>query len=232
MIVSMPQTSLVLFDIDGTLLSAGRASREALQEAFERTGVPDMTFDGYDFSGKTDPQIVRELLAGRGAPPDDAGVGRVIDAYLESLETRIGPGSVVAKRGAAELLEALAARTDVTLALLTGNHERGARAKLGPVGFNPYFPFGAFGSDHADRYELPAIAIARARRVTGRDFHGKRVVVVGDSIHDVACGRAVGVKSVAVASGLTPTERLARENPDHLFPDFSDVPAVAEAILG
>jgi len=231
MIVSMPPTSLVLFDIDGTLLSAGRASREALRQAFERSGVPDMSFDGYDFSGKTDPQIVRELLARRGDAADDASVARVIELYLEAIEARIGPEMVVAKRGAAELLEALAARANVTLALLTGNHERGARAKLAPIGFNAYFPFGAFGSDHADRYELPPIAIARARERTGLDFRGKQVVVVGDSIHDVACGRAVGVKSVAVASGLTPPERLARENPDHLFPDFSDVPAVAAAIL-
>ena len=225
--------TLVLFDIDGTLLSAGRASRDALREAFERNGLADMTFDGYDFSGKTDPQIVRELLAARRDEPADHGsVSRVIDAYLEAIERRIGPEAVVAKRGAAELLETLAARPDATLALLTGNHERGARAKLAPVDFNRYFPFGAFGSDHADRYELPAIAIARARERTGRDFRGKRVVVVGDSIHDVACGRAIGVKSVAVASGLTPPDRLAQEKPDHLFPDFADVPAVAEAILG
>jgi len=228
----MPPPSLVLFDIDGTLLSAGRASREALHEAFETCGVPEMTFEGYDFSGKTDPQIVGELLAARDTAAAGEIVSRVIDLYLAALEARIGPEAVVAKRGAAELLEALAACPDATLALLTGNHERGARAKLAPVDFNRYFPFGAFGSDHADRYELPAIAIARAREWTGRDFRGKRVVVVGDSVHDVACGLAVGVKAVAVASGLTPVERLARENPDHLFPDFTDVRAVAEAILG
>jgi phosphoglycolate phosphatase-like HAD superfamily hydrolase len=228
----MPPTSLILFDIDGTLLSAGRASREALREAFEKTGVPEMTFEGYDFSGKTDPQIVGELLAARGAEGAGPIVSRVIEIYLEALETRIGPDAVVAKRGAAELLATLAARADTTLALLTGNHERGARAKLSPLDFNRYFPFGAFGSDHADRYELPAIAVARARDWTGRDFRGKRVVVVGDSVHDVACGRAMGVKAVAVASGLTPAERLARENPDHLFADFADVRAVAEAIFG
>ncbi|HET7451554.1 MAG TPA: HAD family hydrolase [Thermoanaerobaculia bacterium] len=226
----MPTTSLVLFDIDGTLLSAGRASREALHEAFHRNGVPEMVFDGYDFSGKTDPQIVRELLAARGV--EGVAVERVIEDYLEELETRIRPGEIVAKRGAAELLATLAEHPDVTLALLTGNHERGARAKLAPLDFNRYFPFGAFGSDHADRYELTPIAVARARECTGRAFAGKQVVVVGDSIHDVACGRAFGVKSVAVATGLTSSESLARENPDHLFPDFSDVPAVAGAILG
>jgi len=223
---------LVLFDIDGTLLSAGRASREALLDAFSRVGVEGMGFDGYDFSGKTDPQIVRELLAEKtsGGHPDEL-LDRVIDHYLESLEARICPEAVVAKRGSAELLERLSREERVTLALLTGNHERGARAKLAPLGFNAYFPFGAFGSDHADRYALPAIAVARARELTGADFQGKQVVVVGDSIHDVACGRAMNVKSVAVASGLTAPERLASESPDHLFADFSDAEAVAEAIL-
>jgi phosphoglycolate phosphatase-like HAD superfamily hydrolase len=228
--------TLVLFDIDGTLLSAGRAAREALLEAFRRIRMEGMSLDGYDFSGKTDPQIVRELLEACPGPiASDADLevlaARVIEHYLEALEARIAPEAVVAKRGAAELLTLLGARPDVTLALLTGNHERGARAKLAPVGFNAYFPFGAFGSDHADRYELPAIAVMRARKLTGRDFHGKQIVVVGDSIHDVACGRTLNVKSVAVASGLTPAARLARERPDYLFPDFSDAAAAAEAIL-
>ena len=119
----------------------------------------------------------------------------------------------------------------MTLALLTGNHERGARVKLAPVGFNDFFLFGAFGSDNADRYELPSIAVSRAREHTGRDFEGKEVVIVGDSIHDVRCGRTINVKSVAVASGLTPTERLAREDPDFLFESFGDTQRVAEAIL-
>jgi len=228
-----PVATLVLFDIDGTLLSAGRASRDALAEAFSRAGAPGVRFDGYDFSGKTDPQIVRELLVAAGAPPPElpAAMDEIIMYYLEALEARIGPEAVVAKRGAADLLRVLGDTSDVTLALLTGNHERGARAKLEPVGFNAFFPFGAFGSDHADRYELPRIAVDRARRWTGRDFLGKQVVVIGDSIHDVACGRCLDVKSVAVASGLTPAARLAEEGPDHLFPDFSDVAAVADAIL-
>src|SRR5689334_9686600 len=106
MIVSMPISTLVLFDIDGTLLSAGRASRQALHEAFHRNGVAEMVFDGYDFSGKTDPQIVRELLARRGV--EGVAIERVIEHYLEALETRILPGEIVAKRGAADLLAALA----------------------------------------------------------------------------------------------------------------------------
>ena len=228
----LTMSRLVLFDIDGTLLSAGRASREALSEAFLQACCGEVLLDGYEFSGKTDPQIIRELLAGR-APAEEVErmANLALAFYLESLERRIGPGAVTPKRGAGDLLRRLAAAPGVTLALLTGNHERGARVKLAPVGFNEFFGFGAFGSDHADRYELPAIAVTRAREHTGRDFDGKEVVIVGDSIHDVACGRAINVKSVAVASGLTPSERLAREDPDYLFADFGDTERVAEAIL-
>lgn len=226
----MPTRTLVLFDIDGTLLSAGRASREALAEAFVRSGFDGMTFDGYDFSGKTDPQIVRELLAAAGR--ESGLVEDIIVHYLAALEARIGPEAVVPKRGAAAVLRRLSERGDVTLALLTGNHERGARAKLAPIGFNAFFPFGAFGNDDPDRYRLPPIALARARSHTGRDFRGKEIVVVGDSVHDVACGRSLGVKAVAVASGVTPLDRLAAEEPDHLFSDFSDTCAVVEAIAG
>jgi phosphoglycolate phosphatase len=223
---------LVLFDIDGTLLSAGRASREALSEAFLRARCGEVPLNGYEFSGKTDPQIIRELLTGRAPLSEiDRLSEQALAFYLESLERRVNKDAVIPKPGAEALLNRLAAASGVTLALLTGNHERGARVKLAPVNFNGFFSFGAFGSDHVDRYELPSIAVSRARERTGRAFGGKDVVVVGDSIHDVACGRTINVKSVAVASGLTPSERLAHEDPDYLFEDFGDTERVAEAIL-
>jgi phosphoglycolate phosphatase len=103
--------------------------------------------------------------------------------------------------------------------------------KLEPPGFNPYFSFGAFGSDSADRYQLPAIALHRAQERTGRRFQGKSIVIVGDSIHDVACGRSLGVRAVAVSTGPTKAERLALERPDALLESFADVECALEAIL-
>lgn len=223
---------LILFDIDGTLLSAGRAARESVLAALTEVYGWSGTADSHDFSGKTDPQIIRELI--REAVGDDrceAELRRALDRYLEELSGRLSPESVVPKPGIPRLLERLAAEPNVTLALLTGNLERGARLKLEPPGFNAYFPFGAFGSDSADRYELPAIAIERARERTGRTFAGKSVVVIGDSVHDVACGRSLGVRSIAVATGPTRPERLAAERPDALFESFADVERAAEAIL-
>jgi len=242
----MPSTSaaasnghrLVLFDIDGTLLSAGRAARESVLAALESVygweADPGAPRQGkYDFSGKTDPQIVRELVTESvGRERCEADLGRALARYLEELGRRLTPEAVVPKPGVSDLLRRLEVEPGVTLALLTGNLERGARLKLEPPGFNTYFPFGAFGSDSADRYQLPALAVERAKLHCGRDFRGKSIVIVGDSIHDVACGRSLGVRSVAVATGPTPAERLAAEAPDALLPDFTDVSLAMESILG
>lgn len=224
---------LVLFDVDGTLISAGRAARESILAALSSILGWEGSTDGNDFSGKTDPQILRELVADAvGAARFDATLSAVLDRYVDELRRRLRPEAVVPKPGVSALLERLSRDRRVTLGLLTGNIERGARTKLEPPGFNRYFPFGAFGDDSADRYCLPAVAVARAREHTGREFSGESVVIVGDSVHDVLCGRSLGVRSIAVATGPTPAEKLAAERPDALFSDFNDVPRVAEAILG
>lgn len=224
---------LVLFDIDGTLLSAGRAARESVLAALSRVYGWGGSAERHDFSGKTDPQIVRELvLESVGNERCEAQLALALEAYLEELAARLTPEAVVPKPGIPELLGRLARDPRVTLALLTGNLERGARMKLEPPRFNDYFPFGAFGSDSADRYQLPVLAVSRAAERTGRRFEGKAVVIVGDSVHDVACGRALGVRSVAVATGPTRADRLAAERPDALLESFVDVDRGLQAILG
>ena len=229
---------LVLFDIDGTLLSAGRVARDSILKSLEtsfgwRATDEHQNREKWDFSGKTDPQIVRELvLADIGAERFEAGIARALQIYLEELERGLVPGTVVPKPGIPALLERLAREPRVTLGLLTGNLEPGARLKLAPPDYNRYFPFGAFGSDSADRYLLPKVAVERALAHTGRRYEGKAVVIVGDSVHDVACGRSIGVRSVAVATGITSVERLSAEKPDAVFVDFTDTEKAAEAILG
>ncbi len=231
---------LVLFDIDGTLLSAGRVARDSILRALETAfgwkapaTSEHQNREKYDFSGKTDPQIVRELvLEDVGRERFEAGLAEALRLYLEELERGLVHGTVVPKPGISALLARLAAESRITLGLLTGNLEPGARLKLAPPDFNRYFPFGAFGSDSADRYELPGVAVERALAHTGRRFTGKSVVIVGDSVHDVACGRALGVRSVGVATGVTSLERLASESPDALLADFSETDRAVEAILG
>ncbi len=224
---------LILFDIDGTLLSSGRAARESVLVALERVYGWTGASDAHDFSGKTDPQILRELCEESvGKERFEADLERALETYLSELARRLSREAVRAKPGVPELLARLAQEARVTLALLTGNLERGARLKLEPPGFNRYFPFGAFGSDSSDRYRLPGIAVARARERSGRSFSGKSVVIVGDSVHDVACGRALGVRSVAVATGPTPGERLLAEKPDAYLESLRELEASLEAILG
>jgi phosphoglycolate phosphatase len=225
---------LVLFDIDGTLLSAGgvsgRCLAEALREVFGTTGP----MEGYDFSGKTDPQIVRDLMTAAGFPGDeiDGRLPTTLGSYHARMVASLRPTHVVAKVGVAALVDRLSAEASVTLALLTGNLEPCARLKLAPLDLNDRFAFGAFGSDHEDRHRLPSVAVDRALAATGHRFEGKRIVVVGDSIHDVRCGRDLGVRAVAVSSGRTSAEALAREEPDALLRDFGDTNASLDAILG
>jgi phosphoglycolate phosphatase len=224
---------LVLFDIDGTLLSAsgvsGRALGDALLEVFGDAGP----IAAYDFSGRTDLQIVRELLEAAGWHPDEVHAlrPRALERYAELLRQRLRPEHVKAKPGAVQLVQALAGRHDVSLGLLTGNVEGGARLKLDPLGLNPHFRFGAYGSDHEDRSHLAALAVERAHAITGRRFAGHEVVVVGDSVHDVTCGRPLGARSLAVATGFTTRAQLAGAGADVLLDDLSDTEAVIRAIL-
>ncbi|HSD27596.1 MAG TPA: HAD family hydrolase [Vicinamibacteria bacterium] len=225
---------LVLFDIDGTLLSAGGVSARAMEEALVAAFGTDGPAREYDYSGKTDPQIVRDLMreAGFADVEIDGRMAAVLADYRARLFGALRPEHVRAKPGVKAVVESLAAEHRVTLGLLTGNIEPCARAKLAPLGLNPHFPFGAYGSDHEDRYRLPTVAVSRALVHTGTSFSGKEVVIVGDSVHDVLCGRALGVRAVAVATGKTPRERLALESPDVLLADLSDVDQALAGILG
>lgn len=124
--------------------------------------------------------------------------------------------------GVRTLLARLEQDSGVQLGLLTGNLKRTAYLKLQSAGLSELFPFGAFGSDHAKRSHLPAIAAERAREYCGNAFTGHDIVIVGDSINDVHCGRKIGAFSVAVATGFTPMEVLAAQKPNVLLRDLTD----------
>ena len=166
---------LVLFDVDGTLLSASGAGRRALDQAMRDVYGTAGPIDGYDFRGGTDPQIIRDLLgrAGLDEAAIAAGEADVYRRYEALLETEIGDGrGVTVYPGVRELVEALAARDDVLVGLLTGNIEAGARIKLRPTGLWPRFRLGAYGSDHADRTRLPKVAAGPGRASGGPRVSG------------------------------------------------------------
>jgi len=223
---------LVLFDIDGTLISDGGASREAFASALLDVFGYHGDLRRYDFSGRTDPQIAHMVLrdAGWSEKDIDARSKPLWDAYVAGLEKHERV-RVRELPGIRALLDALRDDTRVTLALLTGNIERGARLKLSGPALNDYFAFGAFGSDSAKREELPPIAIERAAEFRGHRFSGRDVIIIGDSIYDVRCGAPHSATTIAIASGKTSAEALKAEKPDHFFVSAEDRSGLLRAIL-
>lgn len=219
---------LVLFDIDGTLVIAKGAGRRALGRALERVYGTAGAIESYDFRGKTDPRIVRDLMGGAGIAPEviRGGLDDCFEAYARGLVEEIGDGQCVnVLPGVAELVRRLDTSESVLLGLLTGNIEEGARIKLAPTGLWPYFRTGAFGSDDADRRRLPSLAARRAQALTGNHFRPEDVLVIGDTPLDIECARAFGAVAVAVATGFHPYAELQAEKPDLLFESFADVEA-------
>jgi len=230
----MTRRKLVLFDIDGTLVRDDGAARDAFSAALVTVYGYDTRLDRYDFSGRTDPGISRMVLTDGGFALSEieAGIGGLWDAYLDGLRARISPELVRVMPGIPSLLERLQAMPEVTLGLLTGNIEPGARIKLSVHDLNRYFPFGAFGSDSPQRDELPPIAVARAAEHGVNGFTTRDAVIIGDSIWDVRCARPHGSRAIAVATGPTRIDTLRDESPDALFETLADTEAVIDAILG
>lgn len=228
------QRRLVLFDIDGTLIRDDGAAREAYSEAL--AAVYDFTgpITGYDFSGKTDPQITYWVLgdAGYSRADVDAHLPRFWDHYISGLESRVSRDRVHLLDGVKPLLDRLDDDERVLIALLTGNIEPGARLKLAPHELHRHFAFGAYGSDHEDRSALPPIAVSRAELHSGLRFNPRDVVIIGDSIWDIRCGVPHRATTIAVATGRTTAETLHAEEPDHLFESLEPTDALLAAILG
>ncbi len=223
---------LILFDIDGTLLAGGPAKEAfhlALLEVFGTAGP----IEEWEFSGKTDPQIARELLreGGVGDSDIDGRFPELWARYLSGLEARLPGNPTRALPGVVALLEALRSEEGVALGLVTGNLARGAALKLGAARLDGPFPVGGFGSDHEERNELPGVALIRAREHWGRTFAPNEVVVVGDTPRDVACGRAHGLRTVAVATGRFDAETLAATGPDATLADLAETDQVVRLLL-
>jgi len=230
---------LILFDIDGTLLGTDGAGRRALERALVAEVGTAGPIDTYRLDGKTDPQIVSDLLAlaGHAGAGDEALTAAVCRRYIEVLEDELGrsPGTIRLLPGVGELLGALAPHESAGRALvglLTGNLVPGATLKLRAAGIDPArFAVGAYGSDSGRRSDLPAIAARRAAERTGRRFFGRDVVIVGDTPADVACGRPIGASSVAVATGYYDVAALRASGATHVFASLADTAAVLDALL-
>jgi phosphoglycolate phosphatase len=227
---------LILFDIDGTILLTAGAGRRAILAALAEEVVYTEAFEQVRFDGKTDPQIVVELLAVAGDPDprEPARVAAVCRRYVAHLaaelerpttRTRVMPG-------VAPLLDRLE-RERVVVGLLTGNIVEGAALKLRSGGIDPErFRVGAYGSDAAHRPALPAIAARRAEPFFGRVPSGHDVVIIGDTPADIHCGQGISARAIGVATGGYSLADLEGCGPYAVFADLSDTDRVLETILG
>jgi phosphoglycolate phosphatase len=226
------RSTVLLFDIDGTLIYTGGAGKRAfvvtLQEAF---GIEDDLVD-IPFSGKTDPLIVREIFRKHAIEPSAGHFELFLSRYVGCLERIIADPRGSLMPGVQAILEACFDEPSFLLGLLTGNIRRGAEIKLGHYRIFHYFAFGAFGDDHEDRNEIARIAHERSRQHAAREIHPQEVYVIGDTPRDVACGKAIGARTVAVATGKYTVEELRSHQPDLLFASLEDTASFLGRVRG
>jgi phosphoglycolate phosphatase len=226
--------ALILFDIDGTLLLSGRAGLRAMTRAFDTTfGIKDAFADQH-FGGRTDSFLVSNALQNAGLPDTPEQHERFRENYIPLLAEEIeqpGTGHKGLMPGARELLEALDLFPDVHMALLTGNYREAAEIKLRHFEIWDYFEWGAFSDDAADRNALVPIACSRAAIYDIPPEAIDRVIVIGDTPHDIECARVAGAKSIAVATGGYTVEQLKEFGADAVLKDLSDTEAVLAVLV-
>lgn len=224
--------SLLLWDIDGTLVCTDRAGERSLliliRELYGRDLGEKLPVQ---LQGRTDTSIARDILAHLGIPATPEEEKKIRDGYIALLPKTLPAGKSKLHPGIQEALEAVHAHPEIHQGLLTGNQREGARLKLEHLGIWHYFEFGAYAEDSHDRNELGPFALARAKEKLGIDFPPGRVFIIGDTPHDVACGKAIGAKTIAVATGGFSVAQLEACSPTHTFADLSDTQALLKIIL-
>lgn len=224
--------TVLLFDIDGTLITTGGAGRRAMTQALADLGA--VGAGDFSYAGMTDRLIVRRSLEEAAVAATEARIDAVIARYLERLGEEVARSATADYRVHPGMREAVAealAREGFAVGLGTGNVERGARIKLSRVGLADAFAFGGFGCDAEDRGELIRIGAERGAARLGVARAACRVVVIGDTERDVAAARAVGAEAFAVATGTIGRKDLAASAPDHLFDTLAE-PEARRALWG
>lgn len=213
---------LLLWDIDGTLLWVDKAGRHALNAAMEKEfGVVD-AMTGISLGGCTDRGICKELFAKYGIRYSAQSEQQLFAAYTGELPAFLAAADGRPLDGVVEILDHLDPCDLHVNALLTGNIEAGARAKLAQYGLWDYFEFGAYGHHSEHRDALGPLALEVAKQVTGKEWNPARTIIIGDTVKDIACARAFGAKVIAVTTGAHSEEQLRKASPDALLPDLSD----------
>lgn len=234
----MTPPTVLLFDIDGTLQTSAGTGRTAFRRTLQHMVGDETLAEGIGFSGRLDWGIWREVLSVAGYSHDevDAQIQDYFRHYVAELAALLAEDDhpkPTLLPGVARLLETLAAEDEFLLGVVTGNIESAAWLKLGYTGIAPYFWFGAFGSEAWERAALPTLALQRAARfANGYAFQGAEAVVIGDTVHDIACAKAVGARVVAVATGTNTMAELEAAGADVVLPTLEDTAQVVAALRG
>ena len=215
-----------LFDIDGTLVLTGGAGMFAFAETFaEDFGVPEISRE-VPFAGQSDRGIAGNLFVAHGVENTAENWERFREGYVARLLDHLRRREGVVLPGVFGLLDRLEAMGDVHIGLLTGNVAAAAEIKLSYYDLWHRFEFGGFGDDHADRNDIAAMAVTRARQHHGSQSSEERVIIIGDTPNDIRCARSVGAYAVAVPTGHITAEELAATEPDLLVKTLEDADAI------
>ncbi len=229
---------LILFDIDGTLLLTGGLGREVMRRAGKAMLGREVTIESLEFSGRLDPLILSDLLRLNGVDPVAQALAEMREHYIEQMTQAIADsGKVQALAGAHALVEALGTRAELTLGVLTGNYAPTGRAKLQAAGWQPErFAISVWGDesplDPPTRDQLPGVALDRYGVLHDRQLAGHQAVVIGDTVHDVACAHAHGCRSVGVATGTFTAQQLAKAGADLVVETLEATDHLVEQITG
>ena len=217
---------LLLWDIDGTLIASGGAGRRALEAALRDAFQIQGSLEDIEFAGRTDMWIMREVFQKFALPATSVNFSRYFESYLAALPTELNNPQSCVLPGVRELLAALQARGGVAQGLLTGNMRRGAQMKLAYHGLWDVFAFGAFGDDSEHRNELGPHAVRRALEQHGVNFAADDVWVIGDTPHDIACGKTIGARTLAVGTGGSTLDQLRTYQPTAAVKNLADTAAM------
>jgi len=225
--------TVLLFDVDGTLVDTGGAGRRSIEAAFSEVFGEPFGPLGFPFAGMTDRSIIRRGLAQRGLEANEALMEAIVRAYLARLAVEV-PASTSYRvlTAVADVVDAALATPRFAIGLGTGNVAEGARIKLRRGGLAERFAFGGFGCDHEERAELLRAGARRGAERLGEALSACRVVVIGDTPKDIAAALAIGAECLAVATGPFEVEQLAGLGASRVAADLSDADAVRWLLSG
>ncbi len=225
--------TVLLFDIDGTLVTTGGAGRRAIDRAFQLLHRRDDACSLFSFDGMTDRAIARRGLTAIEVEATDANIDALLAKYLECLSDSVKSvpdEKYIVHTGMREAVDA-SLKAGCAVGLGTGNVREGARLKLARVGLYEKFSFGGFGDDHELRPELIRAGAVRGAQQLGVTMEAARVVVIGDTPKDVHAAQAIGAECIGVATGGHTVDELRDCGATWAFSALSDDGALA-ALLG